>query len=102
MDVNFYELLKRGSPLLYYRYSILLFAIALSITVIVISSLQVNTANGFSRLARQQINGDENDDKKPKHYSIKDFNLQTTIPDATNTIKEKISSIVNDSILPIL
>lgn len=102
LDVNFYELLKRGSFLLYYRYSLLLFAIALSITVIVISSLQVNTANGFSRLSRQQINDDENNDKNPKQHSIKDLNLQTTIPTATNSLKDKIGSIVNDSILPIL
>ena len=102
LDVNFYELLKRGSILLYYKYSLLIFSVILSIISITISSIQVNTANNFSKLSRQQVNAPEKDSTGPKFYSIKDFNLQTTIPDATNTLKEKIGSLVNDSILPIL
>jgi hypothetical protein len=103
LDVNFYELLKRGSILLYYKYSLLLFSVILSIIVIVISSIQVSKANNFSKLSRQQVNSGENNiSKGPKYYSIKDFNLQTTVPDATNTLKEKIGSLVNDSIFPIL
>jgi len=103
LDINFYELLKRGNIILYYRYSLLLFSILLSIAAIVISSLQVKTASKFSKLSRQQVNGAENKVKKgPKFYSIKDLNLQKTIPDATNTIKEKIGSLVNDSIFPIM
>jgi hypothetical protein len=103
LDINFYELLKRGNIILYYRYSLLLFSILLSIAAIVISSLQVKTASEFSKLSRQQVNGAENKVKKgPKIYSIKDLNLQTTIPDTKNTIKEKIGSLVNDSIFPIM
>ena len=102
LDINFYELLKKGSILLYYRYSLLLFSIALSISTIVISSLQVNTANSFSKLSRQQVNGAEYTNKKPKHHSIKELKLQDIIPRITNNIKEKISYIVNDSIFSIL
>jgi hypothetical protein len=99
LDINFYELLKRGSILLYYRYSLLLISIVLSILTIVISVLQIIRTNKFSKLSRQQVNGAEY--KKSKN-NTKDLNLQNTIPNVANTLKEKIGSIVNDSIFPIL
>jgi len=102
LNVNFYELLKRGSILLYYRYSLLLFSIILSIIAIVISSLQVKTASEFSKLSRQQVNGAENVKKSSSVYDINSFNLDTSVPDATNTIREKIGSLVNDNIFSIM
>jgi hypothetical protein len=101
LDVNFYELLKRGSILLYYRYSLLLISIVLSILTIVISFLQIISTNRLSKLSRQQVNGAEYNYKKSKN-NTKDLNLQNIIPNVTNTLKEKIGSIVNHSIFPIL
>ena len=102
LDINFYELLKRRNIILYYRYSLLFFSIFLSITAIVISSLQVNTASDFSKLSRQQVNGSENVIKPSSIYDINSFDLNTTVPDATNTIREKIGSLVNDNIFSIM
>jgi len=102
LDINFFELLKRGNIILYYRYSLLFFSIFLSITAIVISSLQVNTASEFSKLSRQQVNSGEHVKKPSSVYDINSFDLNTSVPDATNTIREKIGSLVNDNIFSIM
>lgn len=102
LDIEFFELLKRGNIMLYYKYSLLLFSIFLSITTIMISLLQFKTASEFSNLSRQQVNVGEHVKKTSSVYDINSFDLNTSVPDATNTIREKIGSLVNDNIFSIM
>jgi hypothetical protein len=67
LDVNLYELLKRMNLFLFSRNLVLLFTLALSITTVVISSLQVQIANGFAKLSRQQLNLSEYKNKGKKY-----------------------------------
>ena len=66
LDVNLYELMKRMNLFLFSRNLVLLFTLALTIATVVISSLQVQIANGFAKLSRKQLNLSEykNKDKK--------------------------------------
>jgi len=66
LDVNFYELLRRMNLYLFSRNLVLLFALALSITTVIISSVQVKTANSFGKLSRQQLNLPEHTKSKKK------------------------------------
>ena len=56
LDVNLFELLKRGNIYLMIRNTTLFLTLGLSISAIVISSIQVNTTNGFAKLSRRQLN----------------------------------------------
>jgi hypothetical protein len=51
---------------LFSRNLVLLFAVALSITTVIISSVQVKTANSFGKLSRQQLNLPEHTKSKKK------------------------------------
>jgi hypothetical protein len=66
LDVNLYELMTRMNLYLFARNLVLLFALSLSIATVVISSLQVQTANGFAKLSRQQLNLSEYKNKGKK------------------------------------
>jgi hypothetical protein len=59
LDVNFYELLKRLTMFSFIRNITLFITLGLSISAIVISSLQVKTADGLAKLSRQQLNTTE-------------------------------------------
>lgn len=56
LDINLYELLKRMNIYLVLRNTTFFLTLGLAISVIVISSIQVNTANGFAKLTRRQLN----------------------------------------------
>jgi len=56
IDINLYLFLKNMNLFLFYKNFSVLVMLALSIIIIILSSLQVVTSNGFTQLTRQQLN----------------------------------------------
>jgi hypothetical protein len=56
LDVNLFLLIKNMNFLLFYKNFTLLVTLAMSIIVVVISSIQIDTANKLAQLTRQQLN----------------------------------------------
>jgi hypothetical protein len=71
LDVNFYELLQHLNIFLFMRYITLFFTLGLAISAIVISSLQVQTADGFAKLTRRQLNASEYKKAKKNNKNLK-------------------------------
>ena len=91
LDVNFYELLKRLNIFLFIRHITLFITLGLSISAIVISSIQVKTAEGFSKLTRQQLNSVEYKTAQKKNKSLR-LNIDQ-VSGGANSIKTMLSDI---------
>ena len=86
LDVNMYELLKNLNFFLFYKNFTMFLTLALSITTIVISSLQVKTANSLAVLSRQQLNLPEYNSFKRKKFSLDNIRLNNRVLAVQNTI----------------
>ena len=91
LDVNFYELLQHLNVFLFIRNITLFLTLGLAISAIVISSLQVQTADGFAKLSRQQLNAPEYK-KAKKHNNNLKFNMDAA-SGSTQSIKTWLSDI---------
>lgn len=90
LDVNTHELLKHMNFFLAYKNITLFLTFALSLSAIVISSLQVQTANTFDVLSRQQLNVPEYNSSLKKKFSLDDIKMNNRVLATTNTLKQAI------------
>lgn len=86
LDVNMYELLKNLNFFIFYKNLTLFLTFALSVSTIVISSLQVQKANSLAVLSRQQLNLPEYNSFKKKIFSLDKIKLNNKLLAVQNTI----------------
>jgi hypothetical protein len=86
LDINMYELLKNLNFFMFYKNLTLFFTFALSISTIVISSLQVRTANSLAVLSRQQLNLPEYNSFKKKKFSLDNIKLSNKVLALQNSV----------------
>jgi len=92
IDINLYEFIRRMNLIMVLRNSTFLFTFALSVSAIVISGLQVQTADKFAKLSRQQLNVTEsNSIKKNKNHDFR-FNIDRINGGDTQFLKNTINT----------
>ena len=92
MNINLYEFIRRMNLIMVLRNPIFIITLALSVSAIVISGIQVQTADKFAKLSRQQLNVTErNSIKKNNNHDFR-FNIDRINGGDTQFLKDTINT----------